>query len=648
MHVIVAGATGRAILGWEPLLDFVEAKGGSAGIVLTDPGAADDVEWPAPARARWKHIVDPSRQDAMQGLTDALVLERPDAVLLATDLQGLEGGLHAAMHQVPQRPAVVGAQHGFFQDWGRYKQLSGFDAFLTYGPFFQAAVADDPRFVAAALPKVDRIRHRPPTRTHGRVLLAPGTHFNPKLVELVLRLKEGHGLDVVVHLHPAARDLHQSLSQYDFVRFDRRSDLNEALSGVDGVITAGGTITLEALAAGRPVAVLPFQRGEAYDQAGIVADDFSPESSLSIFKKFKDDPFRAKARDFLAATTGSGTHNRSRIVYSKLIDIIKETQRKKASSISVIEQDDRDSDKSIAISDLVSGLGPTFFSIDQLSQLRHHPESTVEVLRTAYYEAIVSDRAKNWDGLYDKWVLFPHPSGPMLWLRLGDTVSHGIIRRERDDRITKFILSRLTPGGTFIDAGANAGWFTLRAAQAYKELGEGRVVAFEPQFQLYDHLLKSVEANGFGALVEVHRMALGDEDRSVRMSDGGRNSGGSFVLNDPAGSRGSVPMRRLDDLPIPVKSRVDCMKLDIEGAEPLFAAGARDFIRRHRPSIVSEVNTKKLRNVSRYKSEDYIRLIEDMGYKTCVLKSDAALRPFERSSLETSRGVIDVVFEPLL
>lgn len=645
MRLVVAGSTGRAILNWDPLLDFVEAKGGAAGTILMDPSAADDVEWPAPSRARWKHMVDPRREDAMKGLVDAVTAEKPEVVLLATVLSDVEVNLHAAMQRVPERPAIVGAQHGFFQYWSRYKELSSFDAFLTYGPFFQAAVEDDPRFVAASLPKIDRIRYRPVTRKHRRVLLAPQTHFHPEISEIVLQLKQQCGLDTIIRPHPAAPDLYDDLSRHDFVDFDRRSDLNEVFARIDGVITTGSTIALEALAAAKPVVVLPFQFGEAYTKAGIVADDLTVDGLLRIFSKFSDRKFLEDIKRFLASTTGSDTHNRSRLAYFRLQDIIKRNKQKNALLPYLTSSNTDDSIEAISESGAIGGLNRASLSIDQLARSHRGAEGVAKVLPVAHRHAVMSDRGPNWEGLHDKWVLFPHPSGPMLWLRLGDSASHGIIRWERDDGMIKFILSKLTPGGTFLDAGANAGWFVLRAAQAYKGLGDGGVIAFEPQTLLHGYLLKSIEANGFGAFVEAHRIALGDEDGSVPVPDGGARRS---ISSEPTGADNAVPMRRLDDLTVSVKSHVDCMKLNIEGTGPLFVAGAQNFIRRHKPTIVSEVNTRKLWEASKSECEDHINTIESMGYRTYRLRPDATLLPLDRLGLDGSGGSVDVVFEPVV
>src|SRR5262249_27260402 len=153
-----------------------------------------------------------------------------------------------------------------------------------------------------------------------------------------------------------------------------------------------------------------------------------------------------------------------------------------------------------------------------------------------------------------------HPSEVWFWLRLGDSPSLAVIQAEHDDRAIRFILSRLTPGGSFFDLGANVGWFTLRVAQAYKAMGDGRVFAYEPQHEICTYLQRSVLENQFQGYVQVFAMALGATTGEIWMRPPGTNSGGSFVLfTPPTGvSKDSVQMRRFDDI-APEVSRVDCM-----------------------------------------------------------------------------------------
>jgi len=259
--------------------------------------------------------------------------------------------------------------------------------------------------------------------------------------------------------------------------------------------------------------------------------------------------------------------------------------------------------------------------------------------------AILDQRETLWSGLLGKQVLYRHPSGVSFWIRLGDGISMYAIRSDKDDLATRFVLSRLTPGGTFLDVGANTGWFTLRAAARYRELGGGKVHAFEPQPVMFELISRSIRENKLEDAIELHGVALGNEEKTVWMATPAFNSGGSVVRFKEVKESVPVPLTRLDSLDIQAE-RIDIMKVDIEGSEPLFIEGAAEFLRRHRPVIYSELHPKKLEWVSKRSREDYLDQMEALGYRAASLARDGRTVPFERSELAQPGKLIDVVFEP--
>lgn len=269
------------------------------------------------------------------------------------------------------------------------------------------------------------------------------------------------------------------------------------------------------------------------------------------------------------------------------------------------------------------------------------PSSLPLLIGEIQKQAAAAERVRNWEPVAGKVVMYPHGPGVSFWLRLGDSMSHAILR-QRDDAGLLFVLSRLTRGGTFLDIGANFGWFALRAAQVYKQLGDGKVHAFEPQAEVAECLASAVRTNEFGAIVTLHQMALGDQQTKVWMRPPGNNSGGSHVMFKRAAGA-AVEMRQLDSLDLGI-GRLDIIKLDIEGAEPMFMAGARAFLSRYRPTIYSELHPTKLQTTAGITREAYLDLVESLGYTTMLIEPKGQLASFDRSTL--SDRLLNVVFEP--
>lgn len=144
---------------------------------------------------------------------------------------------------------------------------------------------------------------------------------------------------------------------------------------------------------------------------------------------------------------------------------------------------------------------------------------------------------------------------------------------------TAIVLGVLRPGDTFIDVGANWGYFTLVAAAAVG--ATGRVVSVEPDPRLFEMLERNVAANAF-AQVRAVRAAAGAAAGELTLTgfDAGGGNWGLSRVGTGGGFTFTARALALDDeLDALGVDRVALLKLDIEGAEALalkgMAAGLR-------------------------------------------------------------------------
>jgi len=156
--------------------------------------------------------------------------------------------------------------------------------------------------------------------------------------------------------------------------------------------------------------------------------------------------------------------------------------------------------------------------------------------------------------------------------------------------------SHLSPGSVFIDVGANQGEFTLFAA---KRLAHGTVYAFEPMSEMFGRLSRNVEENGFD---NVRLIQAGLWSRSEtkplftmpgRFGDGSRHKGLSTLFQSQERNvlAEVVPLMTLDGFVQDENlTRLDAIKLDVEGAEHEVIRGGLDTIERFRPILLLEVS----------------------------------------------------------
>lgn len=131
---------------------------------------------------------------------------------------------------------------------------------------------------------------------------------------------------------------------------------------------------------------------------------------------------------------------------------------------------------------------------------------------------------------------------------------------------------RLKRGDVVVDCGAYFGEFTLYAAKAAGE--EGRVIAFEPDPEVYKRLEANVALNGLSNVLLVRKGVWSKDDALKFTSDDIK--GHSFMLAQPGERAEALPVVSLDNelARLGVK-RVDFIKMDIEGAEIEAIKGAR-------------------------------------------------------------------------
>jgi FkbM family methyltransferase len=193
--------------------------------------------------------------------------------------------------------------------------------------------------------------------------------------------------------------------------------------------------------------------------------------------------------------------------------------------------------------------------------------------------------------------------------------------------VDSFLLARLMrPGMTFIDAGANIGQYTLLAATAVG--ATGTVHAFEPIPKNFERLQQAVAANGL-TNVRANRAALWNETAQLRFDLPGdaKDNAGTYgvVLGADRGAAIEAPALRLDDyLASAGVSRVDMIKMDVEGAEPFALEGARATLERDRPMILMEVNRASFLGESGESCARMGDLLRAIGYRIWRVGHDAS------------------------
>jgi FkbM family methyltransferase len=140
--------------------------------------------------------------------------------------------------------------------------------------------------------------------------------------------------------------------------------------------------------------------------------------------------------------------------------------------------------------------------------------------------------------------------------------------------MTRWTKALLSAGGTFVDVGAHAGYFSLIAVD---RVGRGgRVFAVEPNPVVFSTLCAHLSANGI-THVEACNWGLAEREGSTELYVPRPESLRDYnatLLPRPDWPVIEIRLRRLDAcLDEWGVRRIDLMKIDVEGAEPRVLAG---------------------------------------------------------------------------
>jgi FkbM family methyltransferase len=181
---------------------------------------------------------------------------------------------------------------------------------------------------------------------------------------------------------------------------------------------------------------------------------------------------------------------------------------------------------------------------------------------------------------------------------------------------------RAVKNPVLIDAGANAGFHSMRWLQRREDL---HLVAIEASPETATLLSQNIAQNGFGSRCQVKQLALGDKNQEVEFILSRDDAFSSLFANNrtPEKERVRVAMRTLDQVVEEIRlSKIDLIKIDVEGAEHMVILGAKNTLERFRPKIFMEIYSGNNPSIS---PDETIRLMESMHYETRVVVDGEAL-----------------------
>jgi len=201
-------------------------------------------------------------------------------------------------------------------------------------------------------------------------------------------------------------------------------------------------------------------------------------------------------------------------------------------------------------------------------------------------------------------------TGQRMFVDLRSAIGRALFMKgEFDPAVFDPIRAALKPGGTFLDVGANIGYYSLLALDIVGP--SGQVHGFEIDRRPARCLRRTAAAYGLQNLF-LHEIAIGDREGPARFSLCSE-SGHSRVSDNGEGL--AVPMTTLDSWRAASSvQKIQAVKLDIEGGELWALKGAQRLLREERPVLVCEV-FEGLEQRSGYRCDDLLSLLQQLDYE---------------------------------
>jgi FkbM family methyltransferase len=171
------------------------------------------------------------------------------------------------------------------------------------------------------------------------------------------------------------------------------------------------------------------------------------------------------------------------------------------------------------------------------------------------------------------------------------------------------ICRRLDNESVVVDVGANIGSFALPVTGATG----ARIIAIEPVSSTFALLNANIRRNRAESAITTVKTALGESAGEVVITTDAQSA--NYVLTGQSTARAGeerVPVITLDEL-LADETRIDLIKVDVEGLELNVMRGARATLARHSPDVLLEIEPRWTTRFG-YEPEALFALMTEAGY----------------------------------
>lgn len=234
--------------------------------------------------------------------------------------------------------------------------------------------------------------------------------------------------------------------------------------------------------------------------------------------------------------------------------------------------------------------------------------------------------------LFDKTGIYIYEDVRKTKLKLhNDSVLSKAILEGFEENELNFIYYYLREDDIFLDVGTNIGLFALTAA---KKIKQGAIIAFEPSPTTFERLNENLHLNKAEELIKPFNLALSSKPDTLDfyLSLDGFDAWNGFTIPQVGSDfkRLKIACTTLDIFcSVQNLSKIDLIKIDVEGWEYPVLQGAKEVIQKFSPDFLIEF-TEENAIAAGNSCNHVFDLLTGLGYTWYEVKPDLSLNEFKR------------------
>ncbi|MBN9083074.1 MAG: FkbM family methyltransferase [Rhizobiales bacterium] len=197
---------------------------------------------------------------------------------------------------------------------------------------------------------------------------------------------------------------------------------------------------------------------------------------------------------------------------------------------------------------------------------------------------------------------------------------HLITHGEHEPEIADYFITHVKKTDHCVDIGANFGFFTALMARLATE---GHTIGIEPDPETFALMRDNIYINFLEGRAEAICGAISNQDGSLTLHRRDTRPGNTSIIVEPTEKlermgeapsvEFSVPSYRIDSLLDRMSGRIDHVKIDVEGAEPLAFAGIGETLKANpKIQIIMEWAPGQIRSAG-FDAAQFTRDLEQLG-----------------------------------